>query len=136
MVSVVEGLLRWLRRLADGKRPLTLADLDKVTRATGDITSLAGRVLPGETGGVHRLTYSDAVGYFVSARPDDSRVCKGALLRQPHLQGHLVVQVFLDQQDELVCGADGRPYGRHLIAFDLDDELREAFGRHNLILVK
>jgi hypothetical protein len=82
------------------------------------------------------LTYESAIQYFVADRPTNSRVKKGAILHQSHPQGHQIVQVFLDTQNNLVLRADGKPYGRQLVARELDEELRDTFGDKDLIIVE
>lgn len=82
------------------------------------------------------LTYESAIQYFVTDRPTNSRIKKGAILRQSHSQGHQIVQVFLDTQNNLVLRTDRKPYGRQLVARELDEELRDTFGDNDLIIVE
>ncbi|MGL4497465.1 MAG: hypothetical protein ACRCU2_00255, partial [Planktothrix sp.] len=58
------------------------------------------------------ITYEDAIKYFVSDRPSDPKVNRGAILRKPHPQGYHIIQMFLDENNELVCDSFGKPYGR------------------------
>ncbi|GCE95754.1 hypothetical protein NIES46_38200 [Arthrospira platensis NIES-46] len=81
------------------------------------------------------ITYEDAIKYFVSDRPRDPRVNRGAILRKPHPQGYHIIQMFLDENNELVCDSFGKPYGRQLVAKRLDEELHDYFGDKDLILV-
>lgn len=81
------------------------------------------------------MTYEEAIKYFVTDRPKDPRIKKGAILRKSHLQGHHLVQMFLDKNNKLVCGLDGKPYGRQLVARELDEELQECFGDKDLIIL-
>lgn len=82
------------------------------------------------------MTYEAAIQYFITDRPSDPRIEKGAILRQPHSQGQLLAQVFLDSNNDLVRPSDGKPYGRQLVAKKLDEELLDAFGTKNLIIVE
>lgn len=82
------------------------------------------------------MTYEAAIQYFVTDRPSDPRVEKGAILRQPHSQGYHLAQVFLDSNNNLVRRSDGKPYGRQLVAKKLDEELLDTFGPKNLIVVE
>ena len=82
------------------------------------------------------MTYEAAIQYFVTNRPDDSRVKKGVILRQPHAQGQHLIQVFLDRENDLVLRPDGKPYGRQLVVRELDAELRDTFGNKDLIIVE
>lgn len=82
------------------------------------------------------ITYEEAITYFVSNRPNDPRIKRGAILRQPHSRGHHIVQMFLDKNNELVCDSAGKPYGRQLVALKLDEELLDTFGDKNVIIVE
>lgn len=82
------------------------------------------------------MTYEDAIQYFITDRPSDPRVKKGALLRQPHPQGQLLAQMFLDSNNEVIDRPDGKPYGRQLVAKKLDPELQDAFDNQDLIIVE
>jgi hypothetical protein len=82
------------------------------------------------------ISYESVMEYFVTNRPADSRVIKGAILRQPHSQGQHLYQVFLDSNNRLVCSDDGKPYGRQLVAKKLDKELQENFDDQDLIIVE
>jgi hypothetical protein len=82
------------------------------------------------------FTYEDAIQYFVDKRPRDPRVEKGAILRQLHQDGHLIIQVFLDVRNSLVFDGNGQLYGRQLLTKNIDEELRQAFGNTSMILVE
>ncbi|QIZ70667.1 hypothetical protein [Oxynema aestuarii] len=85
---------------------------------------------------IPEITYDDAIKYFVSDRPRNSRIKKGAILRKAHFQGYHIVQMFLDKNNELVCDSLGKPYGRQFVARKLDEELQECFGDKDLIIVE
>ncbi|HIK12891.1 MAG TPA: hypothetical protein IGS52_21970 [Oscillatoriaceae cyanobacterium M33_DOE_052] len=85
---------------------------------------------------VPMMTYEDAIKYFVTDRPKDPRIRKGAILRKPHRQGHHVIQIFLDENNDPVCDSGGQPHGRQLVARELDYELQEYFGDKYLIIVE
>ncbi|MGC1395797.1 MAG: hypothetical protein WA828_16190 [Coleofasciculaceae cyanobacterium] len=82
------------------------------------------------------MTYELAIQYFVTDRPADPTVKKGAILRQPHSQGQHLAQVFLDSNNQLIFGTDKKPYGRQLVARELDEELWDAFDGQDLIIVE
>ncbi|EDX72427.1 hypothetical protein MC7420_3499 [Coleofasciculus chthonoplastes PCC 7420] len=82
------------------------------------------------------ITYEETIKYFVSTRPNDPRIKKGAILRKYHIQGHQISQMFLDKNNELVCDPTGKPYGRQLVAVKLDEELLDTFGNKNVIIVE
>lgn len=82
------------------------------------------------------MTYEDAIQYFVTDRPSDSRIEKGAILRQSHPQGQFLAQMFLDGNHQIVYRSDGKPYGRKLVVKKLDRELQDTFGTKDLIIVE
>ncbi|MEH2257213.1 hypothetical protein [Nostoc sp.] len=82
------------------------------------------------------MTYENAVKYFVIERPSDLKVERGAILKQHHQQGYYLAQVFLDTYNNVLCQTNGKPYGRQLVARELDEELRDIFGDKDLIIVE
>lgn len=86
------------------------------------------------------ITYKEAMEYFVIERPNDQRIKKGALLlrKKKDFWGKYYdfAQVFLDENSEIVLRSNQKPYGRHFKAKDIDKELQEAFGEHDLIIVE
>lgn len=82
------------------------------------------------------LTYEEAIKYFVTNRPAEKRAVKGAILMKKHSQGNHISQVFLDETNQILYQADGKPYGRQLVAKQLDAELKETFDGKDLIIVE
>ena len=82
------------------------------------------------------IKYEDAISYFVNNRPNNSRVQKGAMLKDTHQKGYVFIQVFLDSENHLVCQDDGIPYGRKIVVEKFDDELSETFGNQGLVIVE
>ncbi|MFB2918026.1 hypothetical protein [Aerosakkonema funiforme] len=82
------------------------------------------------------ITYEDTIKYFITYRPNDPRIRKGAILRETHPQGYHLAQVFLDKNNQVVLSSNGVAYGRQLVARELDDELLEVFGNKKLIIVE
>lgn len=91
---------------------------------------------PTEAEIVPLMKYDDAIRYFVTERPKDSKVKKGAMLQQRHRQGYLFTQMFLDENHRVVFSPDEVPYSRQLIVKKFDKELIEAFGDKDLIIVE
>lgn len=75
------------------------------------------------------ITYEDTIKYFITDRPNDTRIRKGAILRQPHPQGYHLAQVFLDKNNQVILSPNGVPYGRQLVTRELDEELLEAVSK-------
>jgi hypothetical protein len=82
------------------------------------------------------ITYEDTIKYFITDRPNDPRIRKGAILREHHPQGYHLAQVFLDKNNQVVLSPNGVPYARQLVARELDEELLEIFGNKKLIIVE
>ncbi len=83
------------------------------------------------------ITYSEAIRYFVEQRQKHPKLfAKGAMLLEKTTEGYIFIQVFLDNKTDLVIQPDGRPYGRRLIANQLDKELLETFDQKPLVIVE
>jgi hypothetical protein len=95
-----------------------------------------GGIGGGEPQEVEVITFRSVITYFQKNRPRDSRVKKGAILSKPNSKGYHLSLLFLDNNNNPVCGSDGKPYGCELVGKQLDDELSEAFGNNNLIIVE
>jgi hypothetical protein len=81
------------------------------------------------------LTYRAVIEYFAKERDFVKDVAKGALMREPHEDGHMVVQVFLDAEDKLCFKDDRRtPWGRRMAVKSLDAELTDIFGDRDVVL--
>ncbi|HBE16589.1 MAG TPA: hypothetical protein DDW51_02970 [Cyanobacteria bacterium UBA11367] len=101
-----------------------------------DLLAPLRNLLPSDTEIVPVMKYEDAIRYFVTDRPKDPKIKKGIMLRQRHRQGQQFMQSFLDKDNQLVCQPDGIPYGRSLVVKQFDEELQEAFGDQDLIIVE
>ncbi|HYO71810.1 MAG TPA: hypothetical protein VEU33_37610 [Archangium sp.] len=129
----------WLKNVGElfrGRRKVTLDDLQKAHQVARELGDWLRNVLPLGPEIMEHLTYSQALSYFVEHRPQNQRIVKGAMLLQPHAQGRLLVQVFLDHSNELVCGQDGKPFGRRVVVRRLDEELLDTFGGKDLVIVE
>ncbi len=129
----------WLKKLPDlilRRQEFSLEDFRKLTDVASQLNDWLRSILPIAPEIVTQMTYSEAIAFFVDHRPADPRVVQGAMLLQGHPQGHLLVQVFLNKSSNLVCDPDGKPYGRRLVVRNLDPELQQTFGSHDLIIVE
>ncbi|MBB5101109.1 hypothetical protein [Streptomyces spectabilis] len=82
-----------------------------------------------------KLTFDEVVRYFVEERPDVPQVHHGALLtRQGLSYGFPCLQVFVDRDNKPCLQPSGEPYGRFMVARELDGELRGMFGGRELII--
>ena len=82
-----------------------------------------------------QLTYKSVIAYFIEQTPSDPKVSKGAMLRQSNPRGELtIIQIFLDEQNELICQSNGKPYGRRLVVQEMDEEVTNCFGKEDIII--
>lgn len=93
-------------------------------------------IQPSKPPSVELLTFRDVVQYFTDNHPGDPRIKSGALLKQPHPKGFLIFQVFLDRENQVCVDSDGHPYGRTLVAKELDDELAVRFDGSDLVIFR
>jgi len=129
----------WFTRILDGfykNKKVSLDDLKKATDVARKIGEWLREILPIGPEIVPEMTYSQAIGFFVDHRPSDSHVVKGAMLLQDHPEGRLLIQVFLDKNNDLVSSAEGKLFGRRVIVRSLDSELQQTFGDKDLIIVE
>lgn len=84
---------------------------------------------------IDRVGLEEIVEYFTEKHPGDPRVAAGALLRRHHPRGHLLYQVFLDEQGNICSDPDGRPYGQRIVACSLDPDLSNKFSRQNDLVI-
>jgi hypothetical protein len=95
---------------------------------------LITRLVPGPP--QRRLSYEDAIGWFVDHRPPGHAAARGAILRTMLPDGSTeIVQVFLDDQQQLACASNGTPHGRRFVVRELGEELTEAFSGARLLIV-
>jgi len=81
------------------------------------------------------LTFAEVVGWF-GKRPNDVRITKGILLKESHRRGTMVTLGFLDADGTLLTGEKGTLYIRRVLAKELDRELSDYFGLHDLIILE
>jgi hypothetical protein len=83
---------------------------------------------------VEVITYRDAIEYFITNRPADARVAKGAIIVKRRTHTMKTLWVFLDEKNGIVNDATGKPYGRQLIVNTFDEELSECFAGTDLLV--
>jgi hypothetical protein len=83
-----------------------------------------------------RLGYEEVIGWFVDHRPAEGPAGRGAVLRKELPDGRTqVVLTFLGADGEFAPGPDGRPVLHRVLVDELDEELAEAFGDGELIII-
>ncbi|NEP86479.1 MAG: hypothetical protein F6K18_06370 [Okeania sp. SIO2C2] len=81
------------------------------------------------------ITFDEAINYFQSDIPGDYAVKKGAIIRIKNSEWQILGQVFLDQNNQIICRPDGTSYGRQLGVRELDKKLLENLDGNNDILI-
>lgn len=118
------------------KKPPDQADQSALKSDSGlpALLRMIGRLVLGPP--QRRLSYEDAIGWFVDHRPPRHAAARGAILRTALPDGGTeIIQVFLDAQHQLVCASNGTPRGRRFVVKELGEELTEAFGGTRLLIV-
>lgn len=82
-----------------------------------------------------QATFEEVIKWF-SENSDNYQIKKGIVIRKTEGKIILIIQVFLDDNDQVVRDANGQPLGRKFIVKTLDDELRDVFGNSNVIIVE
>ena len=116
-----------------GKSIVKLSQVETNKNQQPSFKSLLAKLIPNPVV-LELMTYKQAVEYFVTQKPDEPKIKKGAMLRETNPEGELIIQVFLDESDRIVCDSNGKPYGHKQVVKQLDDELLEAFDNKNLLI--
>ncbi|QMW05439.1 hypothetical protein [Spirosoma foliorum] len=125
--KISKKMLKRISDLITGKSKNAFNDVvDLFIELTDKIPFLGPDVLD-------KLSYESVIEFFVENQPEDL-VVKGALLRQPHEQGWIAIQVFLNNNNQLVHKVNNTLYGRKLIVHDIDLELKNLFGQNDIII--
>ena len=132
-MSLSKSLIGVLRQMTQSSELLTPAGKEAAQRF---FDQMEQTLSPGEY--VRELTYAEAMKYFKTDVPRHQKATQGVIMRKATSRKIHVIQVFLDANDEVIpqVNNDKLPYGRQLFAERLDQELDEAFGSANVILVK
>lgn len=82
------------------------------------------------------MTYEEAMGFFVTRRPQGIPVQQGVILRERRPEGFLVIQGFMDSNNSFIKDQKGNECVRQLLVQKLDNELLQAFGDEDIIIVR
>lgn len=82
------------------------------------------------------MTYEEALSFFITHQPEGTQPSKGVLIREPRVDGYLVIWGFLNANDELLTNDQGAPCVHQQLVKSLDDELQQAFGDRNTIIIQ
>ncbi len=109
--------------------------LDSTENGLSDFFGNIEKLLPDEPQVIPELKFEDVVTWF-SMQPRHPDVKYGAIAKRCFTSNNIViVQVFLNHCKNVIYKHENRHYGRKLVVESLDDELIEAFGDKNVILV-
>lgn len=111
---------------------------DLVSRVEKNVSFLIGLLqgLELEPKVVEKMTYEEAIGFFIDQRPGNEDAKRGVILRETNPQGCLFIQAFLDGENNVLKKRNGVPYGRKLVVKEFDAELAERFSDKDMILVE
>jgi hypothetical protein len=85
---------------------------------------------------VGEANYEETMKYFIIHKNDDDRIAKGVLIKEKTDEGYTkLTQLFLDNENNIVCKKNGAPLGRNLKLSKLDNELLKVFKEKNYIIV-
>jgi hypothetical protein len=109
--------------------------LEKTESDLAEFFQTIDQLLPEETQIYSELKFEELVTWF-SIQPRHPDAKYGAIAKRPFKKNNIIViQVFLDEQKKIILKYDKHQYGRKVVAESLDNELTEAFGDKNVILV-
>jgi len=138
------GINRWLshsatgraaRRILDGKS--TLYDLFEVTDSLNPMFALVHQMLNSfRHGSCEQLCYDDMIKGIIQNRPKDPAVAGCCVLQENADLNTRVVFIYIDANDEPIFGNGPKPYGFYLLTKSFDDELNEAFGGEDMLVIK
>jgi hypothetical protein len=86
---------------------------------------------------VEKVSYEEAMKFFIDHKNDSTTIKKGAMLREGTDGGYVfLTQVFLDKDNNVVCNVNGMPIGRKLKVIRFDEELLNVFKKEDLVIVE
>jgi hypothetical protein len=89
-----------------------------------------------ETTCIGEASYEEVMKFFFAHKNDDPRIVKGALSCKKDGAHTVLIQIFLDKEEKVVCTEKGIPIGRRLKVSTVDEELLNAFKQTNLLVVE
>lgn len=125
------GFPRWLKKSSSEHKKIPPEDEKRIIQRFEEFSSqipIVPEILP-------RVTFDTTIGYFESDRPSNPVPTKGVMICQKHREGYQLAQLFLDENNQLIVRRDGSPYGRQLVARELDDKLWDSFDKTSSVLV-
>lgn len=125
------GFLRWPKKSSSEHKKIPPEDARQIIQRFEEFSSripIIQEIMP-------RITFDTTIGYFKSDRPSNPAATQGVMICRKHREGYKLAQLFLDGNNQLIVRRDGTPYGRQLVARDLDSKLSNSFDRTSSIFV-
>ncbi|GHT85658.1 hypothetical protein FACS1894137_10220 [Spirochaetia bacterium] len=83
-----------------------------------------------------RISYEDAMNYFLANKNNHAEIVKGIILKEPEGNYFFITQTFLDKNNAVVQDESGNPLGYKIKVTGIDSELSRLFKEGDLILVE
>lgn len=126
---------RAVKRIFSGKS--TLDDAWVVLDSVNPLFSLAHQILNNmRHGSCELLRYEDMITGILQNRPKDPSVVGCCVLQEKADTNTRVTFIYIDKNDEPVCGNGPKPYGFYLLTKSFDDELIRQFDGKDMLVVK
>ena len=96
----------------------------------------AAEGIPFEHEIVELLAFREVVTWITKNQPVNDGALKAAVLKENNGSITKITIVYLDEHNQPVVDPNGRPIGRAVRVSELDEELRNYFGPHSMVLFK
>ncbi|MEB3883369.1 hypothetical protein [Lyngbya sp. CCY1209] len=84
---------------------------------------------------LENISFDEVIRYFKNHRQKNPSFGQAALICKEHSEGTFLAQVFLDENNNLICLSSGLPSGRQFVAKNMDKKLSEFLGDRDFNLV-
>lgn len=118
---------------------INLADIQQIDMLAKTLKKHLSKILPVGPDIIAKMNYSEAIKWFVDNKPQDTEFSKAAMLLMDddeYKTGNMFIQVFLDNENNLICDKNEKPYGRRIVVEAMDGELEDLFRDNNLVIVE
>ena len=143
--GLVAGLTSWLSRSTTGRAvkrifsgESTLDDFFDVTDSINPLFKVAHEMLNNlRHGSCEQLRYEDMIKGIKQNCPKNEPTVAGCCVLQEKADLNTkVIFIYIDDNDEPIFGNGPKPYGFYLFTKSFDDELIEAFGGEDMLVVR
>lgn len=142
--GIIGGIKNWLSTSATGRAvdrmingKSSFEDCLNVTDTLNPLFAMAHQLLDSlRHGSCRQLCYSDMICGIMQNRPEAPDIAGCCVLLEDADPDFRITFIYIDSNDEPVFGDGPRPYGFYLLTKSLDDELVEAFGDSDMLVVR